>query len=72
MRPLTDQEETEVRAASSKLQAQLSQMLQCNPDLMCLAVNPLALTIMVLLQASGRNLLQGSIETLPDDHAYFS
>jgi hypothetical protein len=62
MQPLTGQEEAEARIAGAKRQEQLMHMLRDNADLLQLAANPLALTMMVLLQASGRNLLQHRIE----------
>jgi hypothetical protein len=62
MQPLTGQEEAEARMAGAKRQEQLMHMLRDNADLLQLAANPLALTMMVLLQASGRNLLQHRIE----------
>jgi hypothetical protein len=62
MQSLTSSEEAEARTAGAKQQAQLSQMLKSNPSLMQLATNPMALTMMVLLQVSGRDLLQHRIE----------
>lgn len=62
MQPLTGQEEAEVRSAGAKRQEQLLHMLKDNADLIQLATNPMALTMMVLLHASGRNLLQHHIE----------
>src|SRR6266700_7594562 len=62
MQPLTGQEEAQARIAGTQQQEQLSHMLKHYPDLMRLATNPLALTIMMLLQASGRNLFQYRIE----------
>ena len=62
MQPLTGQEEAEVRSAGAKRQEQLLHVLKDNADLMQLATNPMALTMMVLLYASGRNLLQHHIE----------
>jgi len=62
MYPLTDIQEAEAHRAGAKQQEQVAYMLTVNPSLMCLAVNPMTLTIMVLLQASGRNLLVHPIE----------
>jgi hypothetical protein len=62
MQTLTSQEEAEVHSAGAKQQKQLLQMLKEHTDLMQLATNPLALTMMVLLHASGRDLLQHHIE----------
>ena len=60
--PLTGQEEAEVHSAGARLQKQLLQTLKEHADLMQLATNPLALTMMVLLHASGRDLLQHHLE----------
>ncbi len=62
MHPLTDIQEEEARIAGAKQQEQVAHMLTGNPSLMRLAVNPMTLTIMVLLQTSGRNLLVHPIE----------
>ena len=60
--PLTGQEEAEVHSAGARRQKQLLQMLKEHTDLMQLATNPLAITMMVLLHASGRDLLQNHLE----------
>lgn len=62
MQPLTSQEEAEAHSAGAKRQEQLLHILKDNADLLQLATNPMALTMMVLLHASGRNLLQHHIE----------
>ncbi len=62
MQPLTVQEDAEARTTAAKQQGQLSFTFKGNPDLMRLAISPMALTIMVLLQFSGRNLLEHRIE----------
>jgi len=62
MHPLTDTQEAEARIAGAKQQEQVARMLTGNPSLMRLAINPMTLTIMVLLQTSGRNLLVHPIE----------
>jgi hypothetical protein len=56
MQPLTEAEEAEARVAGTKQQAQLLHILTSNPNLRQLASNPMALTMMVILQASGRKL----------------
>ncbi len=61
-RSLTDQEQAAARTAGAKQQVQLLQILQHYPDLMRLAMSPMALVIMELLQVSGRNLFQSRIE----------
>ena len=62
MQPLTGQEEAKARTAGAKQQEQLTLLLRSNPDIMRLAVSPMTLAIMVLLQASGRNLLEHRLE----------
>jgi hypothetical protein len=62
MQPLTGQEEAEVRSAGARRQEQLVHMLRDNADLMQSATNPMALTMMVLLHVSGRNLLHHRLE----------
>jgi hypothetical protein len=62
MQPLTELEEAKARATGTKQQVQLLHILTSNPSLMGLAVNPMILTIMVILQASGRNLPQQRME----------
>jgi NACHT domain len=64
MQPLTESEEAEARAAGTKQQVQLLRILTSNPNLMRLAVNPMTLTMMVILQASGRNLPQQRMELI--------
>lgn len=54
--PLTQSEEAEVRVAGTKQQAQLLHILRSNPNLRQLVSNPMALTMIVILQASGRKL----------------
>jgi NACHT domain len=53
---LTKPEEAEARAASTKQQVQLSRIIRSNPNLRQIAMNPMVLTMMVTLQASGRKL----------------
>jgi len=54
--PLTEPEEAEAKAASTKQQVQLSRIIRSNPNLRQIAMIPMALTMMVTLQASGRKL----------------
>ncbi len=56
MHPLTEPEETEARGEGTKQQVQLSRILKSNSNLMRLAVNPMILTMMVILEASGKKL----------------
>jgi hypothetical protein len=62
MQPLTEAEEAGARVAGTKQQVQLLHILTSNPNLMRLAINPMTLTMMVILQASGRNLPQQRME----------
>jgi hypothetical protein len=54
--PLTEAEEAGARVAGTKQQAQLLHILTNNPNLSQLASTPMTLTMMVILQASGRKL----------------
>jgi len=56
MLPLTEAEETGAKAEGTKQQAQLSQIIRSNRSLMRLASNPMPLSMMVILRASGREL----------------
>jgi hypothetical protein len=62
MLPLTEAEETGARAEGTKQQAQLSHIIRSNRSLMRLASNPMALIMMVILRASGRELPLQRIE----------
>lgn len=56
MQSLTVEEAEEARVEGTKQQIQLSRIIRSNPSLMRLAINPMTLTMMVLLRASGRKL----------------
>ncbi len=62
MQPLTQQEEAKARSVGAKQQERISRLLKDNDDLMQLAANPMALTMIVLLHLGGRNLLQHRFE----------
>jgi hypothetical protein len=56
MLPLTGAEEAGSRAEGTKQVIQLSHIIRSNHSLMCLASNPMALAMMVILRSSGREL----------------
>jgi len=56
MQSLTEEEVAEARAEGTRQQIQMSRLIRSNPSLMRLAINPMTLTMMLLLRASGRKL----------------
>ncbi len=56
MQSLTEEEVAEARAEGTRQQIQMSRIIRSNPSLMRLAINPMTLTMMLLLRASGRKL----------------
>ena len=62
MKPLTAQQEAQANKAGDEQRGRLLEALQNNPGIKRLAVNPLMLTILALIQRSGRTLPQRRIE----------
>jgi len=62
MQPLTQTEAAAADMEGTKKQAQLSNIIRSNHSLMRLASNPMALAMMVILRASGRDLPLQRIE----------
>jgi hypothetical protein len=62
MKPLTSQQESYVKKQGNIQQKQLLQAIYNNPSIKRLAVNPLMLTILALIQRSGKTLPHRRIE----------